>query len=251
MRFTKFSLVLAGVLVPSLAQAQFTLMIDGGQRVEKYATGFSRTVPVGGIGLGAALAGGAGQNSGFILSASAEGKIGGGGAMDGKITGDAMMRFGPVAFGGGLDLIAPMVGDVSDPSSPDGKRSISDEQIFGYSGIAKLNFGPLSKGFIQARITTYPNGSGFRLIDSCSSQYLDQSTSATCSQVIAQHDPEFQSGDEARVSTGWVFSGSGGAKILRLQWAQQRLNYVHEKDNVGGAYDRKVQTVSLGLVFTL
>jgi hypothetical protein len=251
MRLTTFTLVLAGVSVPAVANAQFTAMIDGGQRMEKYATGFSRTVPVAGLGLGAALAGGAGQNSGFILSASLEGKIGGSGALDGKFTGDAMMRVGPVAFGGGLDLLAPGVGDVSDPTSPDGKRSISDEQMFGYSGIAKLNFGPLSKGFIQARITTYPSGSGFRLIDTCNSQYLDQSTSATCSQIIAQHDPEFQSGDEARVSTGWVFSGSGGAKILRLQWAQQRLNYVREKDNVGGAYDRTVQTVSLGLVFTL
>ena len=251
MRLSYWTFIAASALAPSVAGAQFTFLLDGGQRMEKYATGFTRTVPVGGIGLGAALAGDAGQSSGFILSASGELKIGGGGTFDGKVTGDAMMRFGPLALGGGLDLLAPMVGDVNDRSSPDGKRSISDEQMFGYSGIAKLNFGPLNKGFLQARLTTYPSGSGMRLIDSCNSQYLTESTSATCSEMVAQHDPEFQSGDEARVSTGWVFSGSGGAKILRLQWAQQRLNYVREKDNIGGAYDRKVQTVSLGLVFTI
>jgi len=219
--------------------------------MEKYATGFARTVAVGGFGLGAALAGDAGQNSGFILSASGELKVGGGGTFDGKVTVDAMVRFGAAAVGVGLDLLAPGVGDVNDRSSPDGKRSITDEQMYGYSGIAKLNFGPLSKGFIQARITSYPPGSGLRLIDACNSQYMSESNAATCTQLVAEHDPEFQSGDEARVSTGWVFSSAHGAKILRVQWVQQRLNYVREKDNIGGAYDRKVQSVSLGLVFTL
>jgi len=248
MRLALLTFIATSALVPSVAGAQFTALVDGGQRMEKYATGFTRTVPVGGIGLGAAIAGDAGQSSGFILSASGELKFGGGGTFDGKVTGDAMMRFGPLALGGGLDLLDPMVGDVTDRTSPDGKRSISDEQMFGYSGIAKFNFGPLNKGFIQTRITTY--ATGLRLLDFCNSEYMTESTSASCSDMVAQHDPEFESGDEARVSTGWVFSGSGGAKILRLQWVQQRLNYIREKDNVGGAYDRKVQTVSLGLVFT-
>jgi len=242
------ALVIAGT--PATSRAQFTFLLDAGQRNEKYGTGFTRTMPYGGIGMGAALAGDAGEGAGFLFSASGELKGGTGGAFDGKITGDAMLRLGPIAFGGGLDLLAPMVGDVPDRTAPDGKRGIVDEQLFGYSGIAKINFGPLNKAFVQARITTYPQGGGLRLIDGCSSEYLSSDLAQSCEQVTADHDPEFRSGDEARVSLGYVFSGGGGAKILRVQWVQQRLTYVHEKDNIGGAYDRNVQALTLGLVLT-
>lgn len=242
------ALVIIGT--PTASTAQFTFLLDGGQRTEKYGTGFARTMPYGGIGMGAALTGDAGERAGFLVSAAGELKAGTGGAFDGKITGDAMLRLGPIAFGAGLDLLAPMVGDVRDQTSPDGKRGIDDEQLFGYSGIAKVNFGPLNKAFVQARITTYPQGSGFRLINGCDSEYLSSDLAQSCNQVIADHDPEFRSGDEARVSLGYVFSGSGSAKILRLQWLQQRLTYVHEKDNIGGAYDRNVQALTLGLVLS-
>lgn len=237
--------------LPARAHAQFTFVLDGGQRVEKYGNGFTRTVPYGGLGLGGALAGDAGENAGFVLSAAGELNLGGGGAFDGRVTSDAMIRLGPLAFGPGFDLEAPMVGDVADRSAPDGKMSISDEQLFGYAGTAKLSFGPLGKAFIQGRLTSFPHGSGLRLINGCNSQYLTADVSEACNDVIAQHDPEFRSGDEARVSLGYVFSGGSGATILRAQWIQQRLTYMHEKDNLDGAYDRKQQAITLGVVFVL
>jgi hypothetical protein len=252
MRVTNRILVLCALMqLPAAAGAQFMFVLDGGQRAEKYGTGFTRTIPYGGIGLGAALAGDAGENAGFVLSANGEFKFGGSGAMDGRVYGDAMMRLGPLAFGPGLDLTAPMVGDIPDKSQADGKLGIIDEQIFGYSGSAKLSFGPLGKAFIQTRITTYPAGSGLRLINGCNSEYLTSDQSAQCSDVSAQHDPEFRSGDEARISLGYVFSGGGGARILRAQWVQQRLNYMHEKDNLSGAYDRRNQALMLGLVLVM
>jgi hypothetical protein len=246
-----FTIATLLIAIPSRGNAQFMLMVDAGQRQDLYGTGFTRSIPYGGIGLGAVIQGLTGEKAALLLSAAGEGKFGAGGLWDAKVNGDAMIRLGPLAFGGGVDLLLPNAGDVDDRTSSDGKRTVIDLELLGYSGIAKLNFGPLNKAFVQGRFTTYPQSGGLRLINGCSSEYLSEDVAQSCEQSVAEHEPAFLKGDEARVSAGWVFSSSGGSKILRAQVVQQRINYVSEKDNIGGAYNRTIRTFTLGLVFGL
>jgi hypothetical protein len=175
-------------------------------------------------------------------------------------TGDLAFRIKRFSFGPGANFGYMFRPDAVDPTCsktirpPDGSscnaanskyagtRDIGNFFGFGLSGFAKINFGPQGRSFVQGRYIHYSP-----------SWILHQSGAAFASQYsglvlpLPTDFPQFQSGNDIRISAGYVFGGADSiAKIVRVQYTDRKFDFMHEKANVTGVFDQRTRQLSFG-----
>jgi hypothetical protein len=170
------------------------------------------------------------------------------------VSSDLAFRIKSFSFGPGANYGLMLRPDLDDPTCrrplPDntscrdvGVRYLGNMQGIGFSGFAKISFGPQGRAFVQYRHIEYvPGWMNF------DGDFVDGASG----QPIATDAPPFDSGRDWRVSAGYVFGGAGkAAKILRVQYMDRRLDFGPSVGNRTGIFDEESRqlTVGIGVLF--
>lgn len=229
---------LAAVTEPLAAQ---TLLfgLEGGQRSDSHLNGISQSSYFGGMNLTAVIAGPAGKNAALLIPLSGEFRYSDKGYVDVNAFGDLALRLGALTAGAGLAFSWGSTPDI--PDFVNGTRedvTVLNPMAFGYSGSAKLNFGPQGRAFVQGRYTVLPAAYAFHYRTAEVEQYRADNN-------IPLEDVTQRDSHGLRAAIGYTF----GRKILRLSMMQEDWRFDRVYDNANGAYDRNARVFSLGMVW--
>jgi hypothetical protein len=230
------------------AAAQIVAGLDVGSRSDQHENGQERSGLYGGGFVKMSLFGTASESFAFILPAWMEFKAGTGGRIDLDFGAEGTFRIGWVSFGPGFEFYLPMIGDVLEPLAKDGQIAVSDVYMLGYSGSAKLNFGPLGRAFIQGKWTVFPKDLSLGQVDGCANSSLSPELQQAC-RMADSKGPDFVGATESRLALGYTFGEEPPFVILRLLWTRRHIEYARQGENLTGAYNRSSDAYTLGLAW--
>ena len=268
----------AVVIVGSAASARAQdgmLWLEGGQQKSAFGSGIDRSGAAAGGGFLLTIGGTAKKNTGVIIPVGMETKFSQGADM--LFTGDIGIRVGPVSFGPGAGFGFMLRSNVADsrclspqpannscfaPGS-DGKatRDIGGFIAIAPSGFAKVSFGPQSRAFLQGRYVHYmPGLMTFLSYTEMTAAFNSFSESiGSNAQAVQTREPfhpvdfpEFKTGHDVRISTGYMFGGADKKmKVLRVQYSLKEFTFTGDKANSNGIFNQKTNqfTVGVGLAF--
>jgi hypothetical protein len=227
--------------------------IDAGYRTDRFENGFEMSGPAVGVLLGAVVLGTTSENFSVLVPVVMEAKFASGDRQDLAINGDLAFRFSNIAMGVGADFRMPMAPDVEEPVRSSETVWPDDVEMLGFSGFARLNFGPQQRIFVQGRVSGFPPGLTMRLTNPCSNEFTSnlppEHINACYDAVSKQIVPEFKSAGETRAAIGYVFNTAVfQTTTLRVMWTRQKFDYDLVGKNRNGAWNRTTEAISIGLV---
>jgi hypothetical protein len=229
-------LVTASVLATAPAAAQsFGYGLDAGYRTDEFQDGGLAETPSAGLSVMMVLGGESSKHGAILFPVSGEVRY----PLEMNADADMQMRLWNVSAGVGASVRMPS----SDREwTVDDQEYIADEAIMaGYSGTAKLSFGPQGRMFVQGRYTDL----AYTLDPRGSSQIC---TDFGC---VDTYSPLFEGAREIRISAGIALGSGGGTRVFRFQVMDFRSQYERAEQNAQGGLDRRSRTYSLGMFMLL